>query len=103
MFKRLLLILSIFSLLVINACTIHRLDVQQGNIIKEEQIEKLKPGISKRQVRFIMGSPLIQDPFHDNRWDYVFTMQPGTERKVTEYQHIAIYFEEDKLSKFEKY
>jgi len=101
MFKRLIIVLFIGALL--GACSIHRLDVQQGNIIKDEQVAKLKPGISKRQVRFIMGTPLIEDPFHVNRWDYVFTMQPGTERKVTEYQRVTVYFEDDKLSKIDRY
>ena len=101
MFKRLIIVLFIGALF--GACSIHRLDVQQGNIIKDEQVAKLKPGISKRQVRFIMGTPLIEDPFHVNRWDYVFTMQPGTERKVTEYQRVTVYFEDDKLSKIDRY
>jgi len=101
MLNRLFIVL-IFSVFL-GACTIHRLDVQQGNIIKDEQVEKLKIGISKRQVRFIMGTPLIEDPFHDNRWDYVFTMQPGTERKVTEYQRVTVYFDQDKLSKVDKF
>ena len=101
MLKRLFFVLFLCGLL--GACTIHRLDVQQGNIIKDEQVEKLKIGISKRQVRFIMGTPLIEDPFHVNRWDYVFTMQPGTERKVTEYQRVTVYFEQDKLSKVDKF
>ena len=100
MFKRLVFILLLSALL--GACTIHRLDVQQGNIIKEEQVSKLKLGISKRQVRFIMGTPLIQDPFHANRWDYVFTDQPGTERKIVEYQRVTVYFENDKLSKIDR-
>ena len=89
---------TLFSL----ACTIHRVDVQQGNIIKPEQLEQLKPGISKRQVRFIMGTPLIQDPFHSDRWDYVYTLQPGHLRKITERQRVTIYFEGDKLVKIDK-
>lgn len=80
----------------------HRLDIQQGNIIKEDQIDKLTLGISKRQVRFIMGTPLIQDPFNNNRWDYVFTMQPGDQRKVTEYQRVTVFFDGDILSKVEQ-
>jgi len=94
LFSITLILLSILSL---TACTIHRLDVQQGNIIKDELVEQLKPGISKRQVRFIMGTPLIEDPFHANRWDYVFTMQPGTTRKMTEYRQLSVFFEGDKL------
>jgi len=96
-------LLLILSLVILNGCTIHRLDVQQGNIIKEDQLEKLKPGISKRQVRFLMGTPLIEDPFHPNRWDYVFTNQPGTKRKIVEYQRVTVYFENDQLAKVDKF
>ncbi len=91
-------IMSVFLL----ACTIHRIDVQQGNIIKPEQIEQLKPGLSKRQVRFIMGSPMIQDPFHNERWDYVYTLQPGNVRKIEERQLVTVYFENDVLVKIDK-
>jgi len=94
--------LLLISFLSLSACTIHRLDVQQGNIIKDEMVEQLKIGNSKRQVRFVMGSPLLTDPFHQNRWDYVFTDQPGTARKVTERRHISLYFEDDKLVKIVK-
>jgi len=94
-------IIACFALLS-SACTIHRIDVQQGNIIKPELLEQLEPGISKRQVRFIMGSPLIQDPFHADRWDYIFTMQPGHLRKVTEYQRVSVFFQDDKLVKVDK-
>lgn len=91
-------LISLFSL----SCTIHRIDVQQGNIIKPELVDQLQPGISARQVRFIMGSPMIQDPFHPNRWDYVYTLQPGDIRKITEHMRVTVYFENDKLVKVEK-
>ncbi len=94
-----LTILLSICILTLPACTVHRLDVQQGNIIKDEMLEQLEVGISKRQVRFIIGTPLVQDPFHPNRWDYVFTKQPGDERKITEYKHISVFFEDDKLIK----
>lgn len=98
--------LSILSILLLTAltaaCTMHRIDVQQGNIIKPELLEQLKPGISKRQVRFIMGTPLIQDPFHSDRWDYVYTLQPGNSRKITERQRVTVYFENDQLVKVDK-
>lgn len=87
---------------VLSACTIHRIDVQQGNIIKPDQLEQLKPGITKRQVRFIMGSPMIQDPFHPNRWDYIYTLQPGNKRRIQERQRVTVYFENDVLVKIDK-
>lgn len=50
----------------------YRIDVQQGNVVTEEMIETLKPGMTKSQVLFVMGSPLIVDAFRENRWDYVY-------------------------------
>ncbi len=52
-------------------------DVQQGNIITDDMLAELRPGMTKRQVRFVLGSPAIEDMFRDNRWDYVHTQQAG--------------------------
>ena len=89
-------------LIITSGCTVHRLEIQQGNIIKDDKVDQLKIGSSKRQVKFVMGSPLLTDPFHSDRWDYVFTNQPGDTRDITEYQHISVYFEGDKLVKIVK-
>jgi len=98
-----ILIFLLFVLLIsTSGCTVHRLDIQQGNIIKDEMIDQLKIGNSKRQVKFVMGSPLLTDPFHADRWDYIYTDQPGDKRKITEYRHISVYFENDKLVKIVK-
>ena len=59
------------------SCSIYKLDVQQGNVVTQEAVNQLKPGMNKRQVRYIMGSPLLVDVFHQTRWDYVYTNQPG--------------------------
>ncbi|MDH5258413.1 MAG: outer membrane protein assembly factor BamE [Gammaproteobacteria bacterium] len=97
-----LLFVLLISTVTINGCTVHRLDIQQGNIIKDEMVDQLKIGNSKRQVRFVMGSPLLTDPFHANRWDYIYTDQPGDERKVTERRQLTVYFENDRLVKIVK-
>lgn len=83
-------------------CTIHRIDVQQGNIIKPEMLDQLKPGITKRQVRFIMGSPMVEDPFHRDRWDYIYTLQPGNIRKIEERKRVTVYFKDDILVEIDK-
>ena len=60
--------------------TPYRIDIVQGNAITKEQAALLKPGLSRLQVRDILGTPLLTDPFHANRWDYIFTMRrPGTD------------------------
>lgn len=77
------------------SCSMHVIDVQQGTIITPEMTEQLKPGMTRNQVRFVMGTPTISDPFHQNRWDYVYTLQQG--RGPEERRHIALFFDGDTL------
>ena len=74
---------------------VYRPDIQQGNIIEQDMLDKLKPGMDKNQVRFIMGTPVIVDPFHTDRWEYIYTYSKGGERR--QQRHITIYFKDDKL------
>lgn len=91
-------ILSAFT----SACTIHTIDIQQGNVIEQEAVEQLELGMSPQRVRFIMGTPLLQDPFHQNRWDYVYYLQDGKHHKATVQQRVTVYFENDKVVKIDK-
>jgi outer membrane protein assembly factor BamE len=75
---------------------VYRIDVQQGNIIEQEMLDKLRPGMDKNQVRFIMGTPAVADPFHADRWEYLFTRSKGGHRR--EQRHITLYFEDEKLA-----
>lgn len=75
---------------------VYRIDIQQGNVIEQEMLDKLRPGMEKGQVHFIMGTPTIVDPFHNDRWEYLYTYSKGGKRR--EQRHITIYFEEDKLA-----
>lgn len=97
--KRTLILL--LALATVAGCTIHRLDVQQGNVITEAAVKQLQPGMSFRQVRFIMGTPLVEDPFHPNRWDYVYTVQPGDTRAIQESRRVAIFFQDEKIVKID--
>lgn len=56
---------------------VYKIDIQQGNVVTQDMIDQLKPGMTRRQVRFIMGNPLIVDTFHADRWDYLYSLQPG--------------------------
>jgi outer membrane protein assembly factor BamE len=75
---------------------VHRIDVQQGNVIPQEMIDQLKPGMSKRQVLFTLGSPMIMDVFHQERWDYIYRMEPG--KGEIEQKHVSLYFKDDALT-----
>lgn len=78
---------------------IYRADIHQGNIVEQEMVNQLKPGMNKRQVRYIMGSPLIIDTFHQERWDYFYSIKKGGELK--DQHRIALFFEQEKLIKIE--
>lgn len=73
----------------------YRIDVRQGNYVSQEMAARLKPGMSKDQVRFILGTPLVADIFHANRWDYVYRFQPG--RGEPQERRLVVFFEDGKL------
>jgi outer membrane protein assembly factor BamE len=77
----------------------HRIDIQQGNVITQEMLGKLKPGMTPSQVRFILGTPLIVDPFRANRWDYVYHHEKGG--KLVEHRRVTVVFENEKLKGLE--
>lgn len=77
--------------------TPYRIDVRQGNFVTQEMIAQLKTGLSKDQVRFILGTPLVADMFHADRWDYVYRFQPG--HGEAQERRIVVYFADGKLSR----
>lgn len=99
-------LLVLASALIISACSIPRLqfpgvykvDIQQGNIITQEMIDNLRPGMTKRQVIFVMGTPLVRDPFHQDRWDYIYSYQPGG--GIRGQEGVTMFFENDLLTHF---
>ncbi len=74
---------------------VHKIDIQQGNVITQVMIDQLKPGMTKNQVKFVMGTPLIADTFNQNRWDYFYGLKPAEGEEVRE--RMAIFFKDDKL------
>ncbi len=77
----------------------HRIDIQQGNVLSQDMLDKLKPGMTSSQVRFILGTPLVVDPFHKDRWDYVYRLERGG--KVLEHRRVTVIFENDRLKGLE--
>lgn len=78
----------------------YRMEIQQGNFVSQEMVSQLKPGMTKDQVRFVLGTPLIADSFHAERWDYVFRRQRVNSSEL-EHRKIAVFFENDKLKRVE--
>ena len=93
--KILITILVLVGLVVGHGFSAYRIDIRQGNTLEPEVVDSLRVGMTKQQVTFLLGTPLIQDPFHPNRWDYAYTFTPGG-GKMTR-QHLSLYFEGDQL------
>jgi outer membrane protein assembly factor BamE len=95
----------ILTLLFLTACSyegglklpgVYRIDIQQGNVLRQDLIDRLKPGMEKSQVQFIMGTPAIIDPFHTEQWEYIFTLSEEGNRRTQ--RHVRIHFENDRLA-----
>ncbi len=98
-------IIAISSLLLLlTSCSafrfpgVFKIDINQGNLVTEEMINKLKPGMSRNQVLFVMGSPQLTDTFHHNRWDYYLSYRHGG--KDPEVRHITLFFDNDQFTHY---
>ncbi len=95
------------SALLLSACGfsglqfpgVYKIPIQQGNLISQEMIDQLRPGMTRRQVIFVMGTPIVRDPFNQDRWDYVYNFQPGG--GVRGQERVTMFFEDDLLTHFE--
>jgi outer membrane protein assembly factor BamE len=86
--------------LLATACTaVYKLDIPQGNLVDKNMVDSLKPGMTRRQVALIMGTPSIQDPFHQNRWDYAASYQQRGGK--IEKKDLTLYFDDNVLARLE--
>jgi outer membrane protein assembly factor BamE len=103
--KKLLIIITCFATLCLWGCSsskyhlVHKIDIQQGNVITQEEVNQLEPGMTRLQVQFIMGSPMIADVFHQDRWDYIYYLKPGYGEATEE--RLTVYFNNDTLERLE--
>ena len=99
--KKILMFILALSALAISACTkivpIHHVEIQQGNLLTQQQVNQLKLGMTKAQVQQIMGQPILRSTFDPNRWDYVYTMK--ADGKPYQQQRITVFFKNDRLLK----
>jgi outer membrane protein assembly factor BamE len=95
------ILLIALAIACLSACSfvgfpgVYKIDVEQGNIVTQEMADQLKPGMSRRQVRFIMGTPLIEDTFNQDRWDYPYVKRNGL--NVLSESLLTVVFEGDTL------
>lgn len=92
--KLLLTSLTFTGLIALAGCSfpgVYKIDIQQGNVVTQDMIDQLRPGMTRSQVRFIMGNPLVTDTFHANRWDYLYSIQPGGGQRLQE--RVSVVFD----------
>ena len=105
--RTLTLVFSVVSTLLLSSCGsvtsfafpgVYRLNISQGNIVTQDMVDQLRPGLTKRQVNFILGTPLLKDTFDQDRWDYLYSFQIGGGERVQE--TLTVYFENNQLTHF---
>jgi outer membrane protein assembly factor BamE len=87
------------AVFLIAGCTIHVPDVQQGNILDPAVLAQIHPGLSKKQVKYLLGTPIISDAFHPERWDYVYLFQSQESPAVR--KRLTLFFDKDQVSRIE--
>ena len=82
------------------ACSPYSMEIQQGNLLNQSTVAQLKAGMTREQVRFLLGTPLVTDPFRPDRWDYVYNRRRVNSSEV-EGQRLAVFFKDDLLDRVE--
>jgi len=106
--QKLLILITTIASLFLSSCAsdpvvnrlpwVYRIDIQQGNVITQDTVNQLRPGMTKRQVQFIMGAPMLNDPFHAERWDYYYEYKPGSDGTgEATAAYTSLVFEEERL------
>lgn len=92
--QKLILPVLILILLVMSGGCVYQAALSQGNLLDQEDIDQAEVGMTRSQIRFLLGTPMIDDPFHEDRWDYVYYLRIGRE-KATFKRWISVFFEDD--------
>ena len=80
--------------------TVYKIDIQQGNALEPDKVNELEIGMTKEQVKFLLGTPLVTDIFHPDRWDYIYYLIPGYGER--ERRHLTLFFENNNVSEIVK-
>ena len=92
--------LLVLATLWLGAC-IYRPDIQQGNRLEPDSVDQVEVGMSKSAVQFLLGTPMIADPFHENRWDYPYYLKRGRSKEI-ERSWLIVWFEGDRVARIDR-
>lgn len=100
-YRKWTVLLFMMIALAISTGCVYRANIAQGNLIKEEDLDQLEVGMTTNQVRFLLGTPMVDDPFRKDRWDYVYYLKIGREDARFK-RWVSVFFEDDVVSKILK-
>ena len=92
--RKFLIAILLMTMVPLAAGCVYQASLSQGNLLKQSDLDQVKVGMTRSQVRFLLGTPMIDDPFHEERWDYVYYLKVGRE-KATFKRWVSIYFDGD--------
>ena len=99
--RKIILLGLIFSTLAFSSGCVYRANISQGNLIEQKYLDQLEVGMTRNQVRFLLGTPMIDDPFHASRWDYVYFLKIGR-KDATFKRWVSVIFEENLVVEIRK-
>jgi outer membrane protein assembly factor BamE len=94
------LVLLLVCLAAVSAC-VFRIDVQQGNLLEDDDIDAVQMGMTRSQITFVLGTPMVEDAFHHDRWDYIYYFRKGRS-KVADRRWVIVYFDGDRVRDIQK-
>jgi outer membrane protein assembly factor BamE len=80
---------------------VYRINIQQGNFLDQAAVEQVKPGMTRSQVRYLLGTPMVADSFNKERWDYIYYLRKGRTRHIDS-RRVTVYFEGEKVARLDK-
>jgi outer membrane protein assembly factor BamE len=92
--------LLVVGLFLATGC-VYRINIQQGNFLKQTDVDQVQPGMTRSQVRYLLGTPMVADSFNKERWDYIYYLKKGRTRHVDS-RRVTVYFDGDKVARLEK-
>lgn len=94
-------VLLIIAALALSSGCVYKANIAQGNLIKEEDIAQLEIGMTRNQVRFLLGTPMIDDPFHADRWDYIYYLKIGRRQAIAK-RWVSVIFEDGAVTEIRR-
>jgi outer membrane protein assembly factor BamE len=95
--RKILSLTVIVTMLLLASGCVYQAALSQGNLLEQEDVDQVTLGMTRGQIRFLLGTPMIDDPFHENRWDYVYYLRVGRDKAIFK-RWISIYFVNDSVS-----